>query len=250
MKKRKRKLEGKKEYEFYRWGTLSPKDHPEVSNYEERTFHTAPVRKGIYAFPKGYIETFLLGLSDERKNPDQNNNGRCFWLRDNSGKILTVDDVYVNPDFRAIIKPEIKKLLKLRKIKEKDLDYIFIGDKDNDDEWDIKDNHKMIYMTKVKRFKYSGPYIWHHLSSYFSGNIERPLVQEKDILDKRGSWIKTTMKIWEAALRKLDTIERWQSYIETWGSSTKYENGSSHGNPHTRPNIYSKDHYEVFIEKV
>lgn len=173
-----------------------------------------------------------------------------FWLRDDSGKILTVDDVYVNPDFRAIIKPEIKKLLKLRKIKEKDLDYIFIGDKDNDDEWDNKDNHKMIYMTKVKRFKYSGPYIWHHLSSYFSGNIERPLVQEQDILDKKGSWVKTTMKVWEHALRKLDTIERWQSYIETWGTSTKYINGSSHGNPHTRPSMYSKDHYEVFIEKV
>lgn len=248
MRKKKKKLDGKYEYEFFRWGKLSPSDHPEASlpeNSDKRTFHTAPVRKGIYAFPKGYIETFLLGMSDKRKNPDENNNGRCFWLRDDNRKILTAKDVYDNLfELNQQVKPEISKMLKKQGIDTKDLDYIFPSD---DEEGE---NFLMVYYAKVRRFKYSGPFIWHHLKSYYDGEKEKYIVNLKDILDERGSWIKTTMKVWIKALHKSDTIERWKSYINTWGSESKYKNGSSHGNPHTGPSIYSKDHYEVFIEKL
>lgn len=251
MRKRKKKLEDKIEYEFYRWGTLSPKDHPEASlpgDSENRTYHTAPVRKGIYAFPKGYIEPFLLGMSDNRKNPDQNNNGRCFWLRGNDRKILTIEDIYSDPEMHENIKPEIKGFMAKRGIKEKEIDYIFIGDVDSEQDWNNKENYKMIYMTKVKRFKYSGPYIWHHLKYYGRINDKKLLVDPKDIIAEKGSWIKTTMKVWLRALERCDIQERWESYICI--ISGTYKKGTNHGNPHTYPKRISKDHYEVFIEKI
>ena len=242
MKKKKRKLEGKLEYEFYRWGVLSPQDHPEASlPDEEKSFHTAPKRKGIYAFPRGYIETFLLGMSDIRRKPDSNNNGRSFWLKDDNGRILCVSDVYLNPDnLREGIKDEIKQLLKRRGLRGKDIDTVFTG---NIGDWDNYENHKVVYYTRAHKFKYSGPYIWHHLKEY---GTDKPLVEKKDILDESGSWIKTTMKVWARALEKIDTLERFSSYIDfgLFGKNLR------HGNPHTYPNHYSKDHYEVFIEKL
>lgn len=71
MKKRqknKNPYQNKTSYEFIRWGTLGLQIHKEASlpgNSEDRDFHIAPTKKGIYAFPKGYVETFLLGVSPE-----------------------------------------------------------------------------------------------------------------------------------------------------------------------------------------
>jgi len=48
-----------KKPEFIRFGGLSPvKQRGYTTNDEERGFHTPPARKGIYAFPRGYIELF------------------------------------------------------------------------------------------------------------------------------------------------------------------------------------------------
>lgn len=249
MKKKKKKLEGKQEYEFFRWGILTARNHPEAAlpeNCEERSYHTAPVKKGIYAFPKGYIETFLLGLSDSRKNPDGNNNGRRYWIRNENREILTLKDVYINP-YNKIegIKPEIKGFLKKKGIKSKDLDYIFTGDIENDEDWENPKNFKMTYNTKVHRFKYSGPYIWHHLDSYNDKGTDKNIIKPEDIIDRKGSWVKTTMKVWIKALNKIDTIFRWQSYIDSVVGNRK-----GAGNPHTYPFRYSKDMFEVFIEKL
>lgn len=87
----------KKSYEFFRWGTLSPQDHKEGSlpgDSPSRGFHTAPVRKGFYAFPKGYIETFLLGKSPKDMIPGKEGNGRFFYLRNLTGEKITRDEYY------------------------------------------------------------------------------------------------------------------------------------------------------------
>lgn len=251
-------------YQFIRWGTLSPQEHKEASlSEEERTFHTAPVRYGIYAFPKGYIEPFLLGGGCN--NPDKRKNGRWFWLRDDEGNKITRDRWYESREGKTfmddwIIKPEWELLLKKRKIKKKDIDFCFPFKDlpDNDDLWKDDSNHFVIYSPKPKKFNYSG-LIWHHLDGYYK--TEHPwdpdkncfsrdtsdfkqIVPDKDILGRKGSWIKTTMKVYLKALKKMTTVDRWYLYFK--GSSKE----NRHGNPHTHPLQFSKDDFEVFIEKV
>ena len=47
---------------FYRWGNLNAVKHKESRGADEDEWmHVAPVYKGIYAFPRGYVETFLIG---------------------------------------------------------------------------------------------------------------------------------------------------------------------------------------------
>lgn len=256
MRKKKKKLIGKQEYEFFRWGTLSPKDHPESTSREGKSnsFHIAPVRKGIYSFPKGYIETFLTGMGDVRKIP-KNSDGRSFWLRmdDNSKRILSMEDVYVDSTIafynssNSNLKPEAKRLLKRKGLRAKDLDYIFVGNKDDDEAWNDMKNYLIIFYPRAKKFKYSGPYIWHHLDKFYDKDgEEKNIIDPKDIIDRKGSWVKTTMKVWIKALHKITTIYRWQSYLDPFLGAGKIR----HGNPHTFPNRFSKDEFEVFIEKL
>ena len=47
-----------KSISFVRWGNLNPVKHKEHSKKED--FHVAPKKKGIYAFPCGYVERFLI----------------------------------------------------------------------------------------------------------------------------------------------------------------------------------------------
>lgn len=220
-------------YEFFRWGTLSPQDHKEGSlpgDSPFRGFHTAPVRKGFYAFPKGYIETFLLGKSPKDMIPGKEGNGRFFYLRDLTGKKIIRDKYYnLRPDEKTAI-------LRRVGIKEVQVDFCYTGDDD------YSDDQKFIavYSPRPKRFVYTGPYIWHHLRNY---DNNKPLVNSSDIIAEKGSWIKTTLDVWWRALKKSDTIYRWKSYINRG-------KGNRHGNPHTCPSWYCKDDYEVFIERI
>ena len=67
---------------FIRYGSLTPQYH-DIKSYDSP--HTAPVEYGIYAFPKGYVEPFLLGGigSGNIKN------GRFRFLRKNIFKKFT-----------------------------------------------------------------------------------------------------------------------------------------------------------------
>lgn len=222
-------MKKKNSYEFFRWGTLSPQDHKEC-NSPDRGFHTAPVRKGFYAFPKGYIEDFLLGKNPKGMIPRKRDNGRFFYLRDLNGKKITRPEYYnLRPDEKTAI---------LRKvgIKESQVDFCYTG---NDSDYLSDQEFIAVYSPRPKRFTYSGPYIWHHLKDYDN----KPLTDPTDILLESGSWIKTTIDVWWKALKKSDTIYRWKSYIDRG-------KGNRHGNPHTCPSWYCKDDYEVFIEKI
>ena len=83
--------------EFIRYGNLSPQMHKIPKNPEDRSYHTAPVEKGFYAFPRGFIETFLLGGSGSGSLQ----NGRFRKLRDSNGKPIKVayDDVRLEKNF-------------------------------------------------------------------------------------------------------------------------------------------------------
>ena len=54
--------ENKNEYEFIRFGGLSPVN--QKISYNSDTYHSAPARKGIYVFPYDMIEWFLMGSQE------------------------------------------------------------------------------------------------------------------------------------------------------------------------------------------
>ena len=95
-----------------------PQDHKEGSlpgDSPFRGFHTAPVRKGFYAFPKGYIETFLLGKSPKDMIPGKEGNGRFFYLRDLTGKKIIRDEYYnLRPDEKTAKRDSSRFLLHRR----------------------------------------------------------------------------------------------------------------------------------------
>ena len=88
----------------------------------------------------------------------------------------------------------------------------------------------MKYLKPPKQFKYDG-LIWHHLLDY---------VEQMDILDESGTWVKTDMKTFEQAFNKSENNDRFNSSLK----SDEFK-----GIPSRHKNCYSKDSYEVFIEK-
>lgn len=216
QKNKKNPYQNKTSHEFIRWGTLGPQIHKEASlpsDSDDRDFHIAPTKKGIYAFPKGYVETFLLGVSPENMIPGKRPNGRFFYLRDENGNKINREQYY---DENYNPKPWISKLLKKRGLKEKQIDFCYIGE-ETDETYKDQD-FIAVYSPKPKRFIYSGPFIWHHLKTYCKcehpnwpsdrDSEYRDLVSPENIIEEKGSWIKTTMKVWLDALKKLNTIDR------------------------------------------
>ena len=52
-----------KKIEFIRWGDLSQQNHKEF--IKENTFHSPPLKKGIYVFHSDWIEYFLVAWKDD-----------------------------------------------------------------------------------------------------------------------------------------------------------------------------------------
>lgn len=225
--KKKTKINKKKEdIYFIRWGNLNPVKHNEGrldSENEKRTYHTAPCYKGIYAFPQGYIEPFLLGGSY--------NNPRCKFLLDDNGNKIKDEDFYDfnSKSFELVIRPEYRKLIKKRGIKARDLHAYY------DEKEEIC--YVQYSCINVKKFKYTGD-IWHHLKDYVKNR--------NDIIREVGSWVKTSYKVYIDALRRCDISTRFESYM-----SFNKEKTNITGNPHTMSlKFFVKDHYEVFIEHI
>lgn len=199
----------KEQISFVRFGNLNPIKHKEHRKNQDN-YHVAPKFKGIYAFPHGYVDLFLV---------DSYFSTHCMqFVLDADGKKIDVGDFYDDDDWRKI-RPEYKKLLKRLHIKESmivdvlDVDSIYIA-----------------YRRKPKRFNYTGP-VWHHL---------KDCVKPENIIEESGCWVKTSYKDFCKALHKRDTKDRFESYMKS---------SDRHGDPHTHP-IRFKDDYEVFIERI
>lgn len=205
-----------KKMTFVRWGNLNPRRHKEHRKSDD--FHVAPVFKGIYAFPMGHIEPFLLGgvEPDDDKNLE---NRRVEWLRDDNGELIGYDDFWDGDKPKS----EYRGILKRRGIRTKDLS---CGRRKGD-------CSPVLYVTvwtNRHKFEYGGE-IWHHLGEY---------VDHKDILSESGSWVKTDIDAYAKALKQSDANERFDSSKGryTTGDRSRYKT------------YYAQDHYEVFIEKL
>ena len=208
---------------FVRWGNLNPRKHKEArlsDESDDRTFHTAPCFKGIYAFPQGLVESFLLGGVAPVSGKIQD---RCFYLKDDCGNKIDENDFWKydkdTNDF-VIAKPYYVLLLKKRGLTKRQLSSYY-------DE-QVNKNF-VIYSTNKHTFRYNGD-IWHHLS-----------VDKRDVISERGGWTKTTFSVYIDAINRCIAKDKFASYIKR---------DDRHGNPHAYPYEFSKDHFEVFIERI
>ncbi len=118
---------------FIRWGNLNSVKHKEARGAsDDEWVHVAPCYKGIYAFPRGYVERFLIGGSYGLHHKVAIKDG---------GNLVREKDFY-EEDWETP-KEKWKTFIQKNKIKMRDLTHI---EKDGDS--------YMAYHTKPKRFKY------------------------------------------------------------------------------------------------
>lgn len=86
-----------------------------------------------------------------------------------------------------------------------------------------------------KEFRKDDGFIWHHLGEY---------TNQKDIIQRNGSWVKTDIKTWAKAFSKMSTILRCgrAKYDLDMDINSVYNGKGIIGN-------YSKDHCEVFFDE-
>lgn len=232
---------------FLRYGSLVPQKHtPDAESY-----HSAPVKYGIYAFPKGFFDSYLLtGMGCGSIE-----NGRFSYLKDDSNKKIKVklDDLFeliIDNKFgieeryyhtNSLKFPYNKLLRGLRCYALMDAEAKEIH---NNFGYIFKSDAEYFYILKEnepRRFDYNGN-IWHHLESFNSKKIVEPI----DIIAKSGSWVLTDMKTYEKALNKYISLLKFDKYMTFKKDFNIVDNGSACG----MPLGMSKEQFEVFIEKV
>ena len=91
-----------------------------------------------------------------------------------------------------------------------------------------------IYKNVRKEFKKIKGSVWHHLGDY---------CKVTEILERKGSWVKTEMEIWRKAFNKACLNDRYgPSGDKDWGVNSINKARGING-------FYSGDHYEVFIDE-
>lgn len=214
--------------EFVRYGGLSSvkQTHYSADN-ENDYFHNPPKKRGLFAFPKGYVDKFLIGSTSEPSHVS----GKSMWLKDYNGNKVSSEDFYEDDTYgEEIINPDWIKFLKRNDIQQKNV--FSVHDEKTDTEY-------MAVLKKPRTFTYTGD-IWHHLID---------VVDENDVVDKNGEWIKTSYQTYENALKK--TLHNLRG--ERFDDIKKVTPNISKINPYKRVGgftPYTKDHLEVFIEKL
>lgn len=249
--------------DFLRWGSSRPQRHdsaklPEDS--KERWFHTPPTVWGFYAFPRGFVCYDLLYVNAPTILYKSN---RIHWIKDAEGKKMKYDDDVM---YSSYCKNGTKRNaieMRLRKINGLRTNYTFML------KWgsDGKNSGYAYTYGNPNKFKYSGN-IWHHLETftYTIMEIESEnslrcidgsqitktirIVDETDIIDRSGTWVKTSMRTYRKALKKYNDYLRHYSWRNNRAGYSvlhrrrKYEcfAAQSCGEEYA--------YYEVYIEKV
>jgi hypothetical protein len=212
---------------FIRFGGLSPVIQTHYQTGEEKTFHNPPRRRGIYAFPFPYIERFLLGATDEPGNISN----KSQWLRDENGNKIIYEDFYLGTynekSLMRDINPKYINLLKKLNIKRSDISAAT----------DKKDDKNYItFLKKPKVFEYDGE-IWHHLGDY---------LKPHQIIATSGSWTKSDMDNYNYAFT-MDVRAAKRDMLKT---AKEFSGFSDFMKKNPYKSWFSKDHLEVFIEKL
>lgn len=213
---------------FIRYGSLKPQYHDTSDDW----VHTPPVAWGFYAFPKGYVEKFLIGGLGEGSVY----NGRLRFIRDENGnKIVDKEDnIYqwnsekCDYDYKEPYKTYLFDKLKLNK----DRIRVEMLEKDRYDDNVPADDCRycILYENDPTFFDYDGD-IWHHLGK---------CVNPGDIIQQTKYWVKTSIRDYKKALDAYVRIDKYN-----------YMRGETTQNPGGCPiNRIEKDMYEVYIESI
>ena len=219
---------------FSRFGNLSSvkQAHYIPESNIEKSFHNPPRRNGIYAFVYGYEEPFLLGGNGRTCK------GYSNYLKNSNGEKLytiTNDSGVIETNFNHSIL-ESDSLYKM-----------WINGDDGSEPFEQKKerNYYKLYGSitserpdgtfityyykppKRKVFEYNGD-IWHHINYK---------IKKHEILDKNGSWIKTSIKTFEKAFNRYKMNNRLKDTEGNLIFNTSTKNGSK-----------CMDVLEVFIE--
>lgn len=241
--------------DFIRWGAMSPQKHEEAKlpeNSEDRWFHTAPTVWGIYAFPRGFVYSFLLGMSA----PHLRKTNRVRWVKDAKGQRVREKDISGIEDERRQDQI-IKRLSRLNHMERNGGWKVALNE-----DFKAKDYSCFYWDGPANKFKYGGD-IWHHLEFFHYeyndakyGRWPDPrechvvmkkirIIPVQDIIERSGSWVKTSIRDYRKALKKFNDC-KW--HYDTLEINAKRKN---HCYTTTPEGVYDiESMMEVFIEKV
>lgn len=175
------------------------------------TFHSPPARRGIYAFPRGCIETFLLGKQwfDPRRQQ---------WIKDKHGnRIKSESELGYEKYPWSFCARDAKAKREYDKLISKYDDEEHVPTEELSALWG-KHPLYVCRLANEKVFKYTGN-LWHHLKT-----------KPSEVLERKGDWVLSTHGNFQQALRRRMALEM----------AVKQSRGIG----------YSGDDLEVFIEKV
>ena len=207
------------------YGGLSPLVQAHFTSHKDELFsHNPPRRRGLYAFPRGYEDLFLIGSTMQPEHISQ----KSFRLKDAEGNLLPyAEHVVENYDLKRgaslKISDELRKILKSRRIRQKRL---FCDDKGY-----------IAVLRPPRTFRYTGE-LWHHLAQY-----THPI----DIIDSSGSWVKTSFKAWKNAFARAKRAD-----LRSIHKDADWKNGAVPRDPYRNPFrlLVSVDALEIFIERL
>jgi hypothetical protein len=211
--------------EFIRYGGLSA---VKQKGYGSEGFHSPPTRHGIYAFPANNIEKFLLGGYDDPSKKGTAN--RKVYVKDKHGKVINS----LHPDWQKYMDDESDTY---QTVSTKKLKPNAVPDKNGEYSYDDY-IHYLIKDVKPKKFKYDGN-IWHHLKEF---------VFPQEIIKEKGTWIYTTMDVYQKAFHRNYHDSKKQMYRDKYHGIHDKKPFDIKYYPKNPLNYHAKDYLEVFID--
>lgn len=230
--------------EFIRFGNLTPQKHEQPKTWDERGFHTAPVEKGFYAFPKGWIEGFLIG----GVGSGSLQNGRYKKFKDKNKKTFKIK----GSDFE-----EFKKKFPKRISKKLRLSYTWdewYEENENNEHAEYDDFEKKLkngiwdvwIENEPSKFNYNG-LVWHHLFNIESPELDKEYPNIIKIVDQ---WCLTDIKTYKRMLDRYVARNKLKSVFATYVDKPETRKQSPYFNYGGISYPYSKDEFEVYIESI
>jgi hypothetical protein len=110
------------------------------------------------------------------------------------------------------------------------------GQSTNEEFTIFEEKKKKAYSAIRKEFSKTKGNIWHHLEEW---------TEQPEILSRKGSWVKTSIKVWQKAFSKMSLECRYGHEVSDMSSISAKSINQTKG----ILGFYSKDHCEVFFDE-
>jgi hypothetical protein len=227
-----------KSYLFVRYGGLSSVNQKGYTS-QDAMFHAPSARRGIYAMPYDSQEMFLISPTTTRvrKSSRELPNTHHEYVKNSKGEPIKLTWNYHH---NGVLESSNTSTEELKRLRHKTYDHNF---KECQEDWGSRifyksywkdeekyDEESFLYGVLIKPmhpkvFKYSGN-IWNHLNCYVN-------VKHCDVIKYKDDWI-------------LMPFDSWLKYYKYAKNNNDYKKFPKQRVCHN----YTKDYFEVFIEKV